>query len=178
MHWKKSKGNKYLFRSLDRYGHGKSLGPRSAETEAVFYQFHQKKKQLSDRLKHLTAKLQEQARFCKAARIVRVPAIVTAILRIFEQHHLLGRNLQIVGTNALYAYEARAGVFFDRGLLATQDMDVLWDTRPMSTPPTYTPKPKKAASQPLLTIHPNSDRNVDHHPILKETHNFIPVPSF
>jgi hypothetical protein len=47
----------------------------------------------------------------------------------------MGRSLQTLGTNALYAYEARAGVFFDRGLLATQDVDVLWDSRPMSTPP-------------------------------------------
>ncbi len=42
----------------------------------------------------------------------------------------MGRNLKIIGTNALYAYEARAGVFLDRGLLATRDMDVLWDNRP------------------------------------------------
>jgi len=55
---------------------------------------------------------------------------MTAILRLLEQHQLLGRNLQIVGTNALYAYEARAGIFLERGLLATQDMDVLWDIRP------------------------------------------------
>ncbi|MEA3231467.1 MAG: hypothetical protein U9Q05_06920 [Thermodesulfobacteriota bacterium] len=27
MHWKKAKGKEYLFRSLDRYGYGKSLGP-------------------------------------------------------------------------------------------------------------------------------------------------------
>ena len=59
-----------------------------------------------------------------------MPRIVTATLRRLEQHQLLGRNLQIVGTNALYAYEARAGVFLERGLLATQDMDVLWDIRP------------------------------------------------
>ncbi|MFZ0132307.1 MAG: nucleotidyltransferase domain-containing protein [Desulfobacterales bacterium] len=81
-------------------------------------------------LKHLKEKLKEQARFCRAARISRVPRLVTAILRLLEQHRLLGRNLQIVGTNALYAYEARAGIFLERGLLATPDMDVLWDNRP------------------------------------------------
>ncbi len=27
MHWKKAKGREYLFRSRDRYGYGKSLGP-------------------------------------------------------------------------------------------------------------------------------------------------------
>jgi len=124
MHWKKSKGKEYLFRSLDRYGYGRSLGVRSNETERIYSNFHDNKKQISARLKRLKEKLKEQARFCKAARIGRVPRIVTAILRILEQHQLLGRNLQIVGTNALYAYEAHAGVFLERGLLATQDMDV------------------------------------------------------
>jgi hypothetical protein len=130
MHWKRAKGKEYLFRSLNRYGYGKSLGPRSRETESIYNEFHDKKKQIHARLKYLRTRLKEQARFCKAGRIARVPRIVTAILRLLEQHQLLGRNLQIIGTNALYAYEARAGVFLERGLLATQDMDVLWDLRP------------------------------------------------
>jgi len=130
MHWKKVKGKEYLFRSLDRYGYGKSLGPRSKETESTYHEFHNNKKHVHDRLKLLKEKLKQQARFCKAARIARVPRIVTAILRLLEQHQLLGRNLQIVGTNTLYAYEARAGVFLERGLLATRDMDMLWDIRP------------------------------------------------
>jgi len=130
MHWKKVKGKQYLFRSLDRYGYGKSLGPRSKETESTYHEFHKNKKHVQARLKQLKKKLKEQARFCRAARIGRVPRIVTAILRLLEQHQLLGHNLQIVGTNALYAYETRAGVFLERGLLATQDMDVLWGIRP------------------------------------------------
>ncbi|MFZ0611977.1 MAG: nucleotidyltransferase domain-containing protein [Desulfobacterales bacterium] len=130
MHWKRAKEKEYLFRSLDRRGYGKSLGPRSKETEMSYNEFHNQKKQVHARLKHLKEKLKEQARFCRAARISRVPRLVTAILRLLEHHRLLGSNLQIVGTNALYAYEARAGIFLERGLLATQDMDVLWDNRP------------------------------------------------
>ncbi len=130
MHWKKAKGKEYLFRSLDRYGYGKSLGPRSKDTESIYAEFHRKKKQVRSGLKLLKDRLKEQARFCKAARIARTPRMVTAILRLLEQHQLLGRHLQIIGTNALYAYEARAGVFLDRGLLATRDMDMLWDIRP------------------------------------------------
>jgi hypothetical protein len=88
------------------------------------------KKQVHARLKQLKEKLKEQSRFCRVARIARVPRVVTVILRLLVPHQLLGRNLQIVGTNALYAYEARDGVFLERSLLATQDMDVLWDIRP------------------------------------------------
>lgn len=130
MHWKKAKGKQYLFRSLDRFGHGKSLGARSPQTEAIHHHFHSQKKQIHDRLKGLKERLKEQARFCKAARIGRAPTIVTAILRCLEQHQRLGRNLCIIGTNALYAYEMRAGVFLEPGLMATRDIDLLWDTRP------------------------------------------------
>jgi hypothetical protein len=129
MHWKKAKGREYLFRSLDRHGYGKSLGPRSSETEAVYNEFHKNKKQALARLKELKDRLKEQARFCKAARIARVPRIVTSILRLLQQHQLLGDNLLIIETNALYAYEAGAGIFLDREVLATQDMDLLWDIR-------------------------------------------------
>lgn len=130
MHWKKAKGKEYLFRSLDRHGYGKSLGPRSSATEAVYHEFHKNKKLAQTRLKQLQDRLREQARFCKAARIARVPRIVTSILRLLEQHQLLGGHLLIAGTNALYAYEVGAGIFLDRGIVATQDMDVLWDIRP------------------------------------------------
>jgi len=39
MHWKKSKGKDDLFRSTDRFGYGKSLGPRSSETEKTLREF-------------------------------------------------------------------------------------------------------------------------------------------
>jgi len=129
MHWKRAKGKEYLFRSLDRFGYGKSLGPRCRETESTYLEFHSQKEKLRGRLRHVKERLKEQARFCRAARITRVPRTATAVLRLLEQHRLLGSNLQIIGTNALYAYEARAGVFLQQGLLATQDMDLLLNVR-------------------------------------------------
>ncbi|MFZ5572185.1 MAG: GSU2403 family nucleotidyltransferase fold protein [Thermodesulfobacteriota bacterium] len=129
MHWKKAKGREYLFRSRDRYGYGQSLGPRSPETEAICGKFHENKKMLDDKLSELRQKLREQARLCKAVKIVRAPRLVTAILRLLAQHNLMGRNLTVIGTNALYAYEASAGVFFESGLTSTEDMDILWDVR-------------------------------------------------
>ena len=41
----------------------------------------------------------------------------------------LSENFRVVGTHALYAYEAAAGVRLDAGALATRDIDLLWDTR-------------------------------------------------
>jgi hypothetical protein len=37
--------------------------------------------------------------------------------------------LFVVGTHALFAYEAASGVVFDSGLMATGDIDLLWDAR-------------------------------------------------
>ena len=133
MHWKKAKGRQYLFKTRDRYGYGESLGPRSAETEKILADFQKAKKEAKNRLARLKSHLKEQSRFCKAAMIQRVPRIVTGVLRVLEQRNLLGQNILVIGTNALYAYEAAAGVFLDRPLTATRDMDILWDVRPKLT---------------------------------------------
>lgn len=129
MHWKKSKGREYLFRSRDRYGYGKSLGPRTPKTEKTLADFRAGKEKAKERFSVLKGRLKEQARFCKAASIQRVPRAVTGILRVLDQNRLLGRNVSVVGNNALYAYEAAAGAFLDSPILATQDMDILWDIR-------------------------------------------------
>jgi len=133
MHWKKSKGREYLFRSQDRFGYGKSLGLRSPETEKILAQFQQGKQREKERLSALKDRLKEQSRFCKAALIQRVPRIVCSILRLLDQQNILGRNVMVIGTNAMYAYEAAAGVFFDVSTMATGDMDILWDIRPKLT---------------------------------------------
>jgi hypothetical protein len=73
--------------------------------------------------------MKEQARFCKAAMIQRVPRVAAEILRLLDQRKLLGRNVLIVGTNALYAYEAAAAAFVDTSITTTEDLDILWDVR-------------------------------------------------
>lgn len=110
MHWKKIRGREYLYRYWDRYGHGESLGPRSEQTERTFGEFTQKRREVTACLRGQRLRLGEQARFCRAALIHRVPQTAVKILRRLEQD-VLGRNLWIIGTTALYAYEFAAGVF-------------------------------------------------------------------
>lgn len=129
MTWKTVKGRQYLYRIVDRFGHAKSLGARSPETEAIYDEFVSAKAGLASRLKSLEDKLSEQARFNRAGRIGRLPNIIGAIATQLDQHNLLGDNLIIIGTNALYAYEAMAGVVLDEELVATTDVDLLWDAR-------------------------------------------------
>jgi hypothetical protein len=127
--WKKVAGKEYLYHYRGRLGLGKSLGPRSEKTEKIFATFQSGKERSKDHLSALKQKMKDQARFCKAALIQRVPKITAQILRVLDQQDILGTKVMVVGTNALYAYEAAAGVFFDSSLMATRDMDVLWDVR-------------------------------------------------
>ena len=129
MTWKTVKGKKYLVRVLNRAGAQKSIGPYSGETELIFKQFTEGKSASEDRLQGLRERLIEQAKFCKAVKIQRVPTVTASILRMLDQNNLLGQNIVVIGTNALYAYEMAAGIFFDRPVMATNDLDLLWDIR-------------------------------------------------
>lgn len=129
MHWKKSGGRQYLFRSHDRFGNGKSLGPRSPETERILADFRRRKSEILERTTRLRQRMAEQARFCRAAKICRVPRIASAVLRLLDQRRLLGRSVIVVGTHSLFAYEAAAGIFLDRPIMSTEYIDLLWDTR-------------------------------------------------
>jgi hypothetical protein len=110
MHWKKIRGRDYLYRYRDRLGHGESLGPRSQQTEGAFLEFVRERREVAARLEKVRLRLLEQARFCRAARINRVPKAGARILRRLEQHETWG-NLLVIGTAALSAYEFAAGVF-------------------------------------------------------------------
>jgi hypothetical protein len=131
MRWRSSKGKQYLYRTVSRHGvvRANSLGPRTATTESILREFKKGKDSLSVRLEKTEARLAEMARVNRALRLHRVPVIETKILRALDREGLLGAPLFIVGTNALYAYESRAGVFLNSSLVATRDMDLLWDDR-------------------------------------------------
>ncbi len=129
MHWKSIKGNEYLYRMLDAYGKGRSLGPRSDETEAKQNAFQKGKAEAAERIASIQNALNEKAALNRAVGLNRVPFIVGRISRELERRNLLGGHVLIVGTNAIYAYEALAGVMVNRELMATADVDFLWDNR-------------------------------------------------
>lgn len=129
MYWKKVSGKDYLIKLIGREGRGRSLGPRSPETERILAEFTRSKAEIVDRVKSLRERLDEQARFHKAGLIARVPNVVARILHLLEDRGMLGKNVIVIGATALYAYEAAAGVMVHRKLMATTDMDLLWDTR-------------------------------------------------
>jgi len=129
MRWKKTGDKEYLFKTRDNRGNGKSMGVRSPETEAIFTAFHQQKQQTKTRLLELQSALTRQTKLAVAIGINRIPKTAANVVRILEQEGLLGQGLTILGTHALYGYEAAAGLHFASGLLATMDIDLLFDAR-------------------------------------------------
>lgn len=132
MVWETSKGQEYLFRAY--YAHDgkrrqKSLGRRSPETEALKATFETERATAIASRKRLDEVLARQSAVNRALGLGRVPLIAARILRLLDQRGFLGKGLRVVGTNALYAYEAAAGVFLDPGITATGDLDLLLDAR-------------------------------------------------
>lgn len=128
MRWKSVRGVDYLFRERDRRGNGKLLGRRSPETEVLLHTFLESKRTAKQRLDAIKEKIDEQARLNRALRLGRVPRLVARILRELDAAGL-SRTFTVLGTQALYAYEAVAGVQLLLELLASGDVDLLYDTR-------------------------------------------------
>ena len=129
LHWKKSAGHEYLVRTIDREGGNRSLGPRSSKTEEEFREFYETKRDLDARIRSITEEVASRAKFCVAAGVNRVPRLAADIVRSLDVSGLLGNHLIILGSHALYAYEMAAGVQLKAGLLQTEDLDTLLNTK-------------------------------------------------
>ena len=127
MRWASRKGREYLLRKNGRSE--KSLGPRSDRTEAEYQAFVSGRERLKDRAASLARRLDELAPVNRALNLGRVPRLTARIIRRLDEAGLLGTHLFVLGTNAIYAYEAAAGVHIGAEFLATGDADLLWDAR-------------------------------------------------
>ena len=118
---------KYLVRTTPA-GAETSLGARTPETEAIYERFTHRKRDSAERVSGLKAALEQHQRRNRALRVGHVDSQVVALLGRLASTPL-SPHFRVVGTHALYAYEATAGVRLDSDTLATRDMDLLWDTR-------------------------------------------------
>lgn len=127
MRWGLRDGKEYLLRKIGKME--TSLGPRNKEMEAVYEAFVRGRKENTDRLTGLSARIDQLAPLNVAMGLGRVPNIAGRILRTCDEQGLLGEQLVVVGTNALFAYEVQAGVQLESGLIASGDIDLLYDAR-------------------------------------------------
>jgi len=128
MTWKTVGEKHYLYAKSPKSQDWKCIGRRSAETEQQYERFKSGKEQAKERLEALKAKLNLQAKFSKAVGINRVPTVIANIAREIEKSGA-GDGVCMIGTNAIHAYESMANVFVDNALMATEDVDFLWDSR-------------------------------------------------
>ena len=127
MLWRQVNGKTYLIRT-NADNSQKSLGPRNADTEAMYDKFMARKKISSERVAGLRQALQLHQKLNRAHRVGRTPEIVVQIL---NQLHKSGvsEHFLTVGTHALFAFESACGVRFADEATTTQDIDLLMDTQ-------------------------------------------------
>ena len=127
MMWRTQAGRRYLVR-VAASGAQTSLGPHSTENEQIHARFIARKEAVESRQKKLREAVQQHIRVNRALRIGRVPNVVVDTLNALAKAGLQPHFLT-VGTHALYAYETACGVRVQTEATATQDMDLLLDTR-------------------------------------------------
>ena len=128
MYWRRTGQTEYLIRT-SRSNAQKSLGPRTAETEAIYNKFFERKNSLELRLSSLRQALQHHQKLNRVLHVGRAPSIVVEILNVLSAAGL-SEHFTVVGTHALYAFEMSAGVrIADSSAMETRDVDLLWDTR-------------------------------------------------
>ena len=132
MVWSPSKGTDYLLKSYyDERGKRRqqSLGRRGPETEELKRRFDEERASTVTARQEIEAILDRQAAVNRALGLGRIPRTPAHIIQALDAKGLLGVGIRIAGTNALYAYEAACGVHIDAAITATNDIDLLFDTR-------------------------------------------------
>lgn len=130
--WHAMKGEEYLVRSYyDSSGNRrqKSEGKRGPETERLKADWDRGRVEAAERLKSSSDAVARQAAVNRAVGLARVPLLGARIIRAIDEASLLGNVIRIVGTNALYAFEAAAGVVMDPGITTKPDVGLLMGAR-------------------------------------------------
>lgn len=127
MMWRTQSGRRYLVR-VAATGGQTSLGPASPENEQIYERFMARKETVQARQRQLLEVVQQHVRLNRALRLGRVPNVVVDTLNALANAGLQDHFLT-VGTHALYAYETACGVRVQTEATATQDIDLLLDTR-------------------------------------------------
>jgi hypothetical protein len=127
MFWREIGPQRYLIRVASQ-GSQTSLGPHTVELQDVYTRFMERKAAVEQRMGSLKATLAQHQRSNRALRIGRAPRVLIDTLNRLAQAGL-AHHFVVVGTHALYAYESACGVRVQDDATATQDIDLLLDTR-------------------------------------------------
>ena len=131
MIWRELRGVRYLIRTSAASAQ-KTIGPDSADTQAIYARFMERKEAATARVKSLGARLEEQRKLNRVFAVGRAPNVIIKVLQALQKAGIAEQFLT-VGTNAIYAYESACGVRVGNEAMATRDMDLLFDTRQRTT---------------------------------------------
>ena len=125
MLWQKHKdGYQLLAKENLKTGKREYLGRRNAQTEEIIDSFRHAKIEIKTRLKNLKEKLKRDEKLNKIEGIARAPKELISLFQKINELNL-DDKLIVIGTNTLYAYEAKAGIMIEEAHLATHDIDIL-----------------------------------------------------
>ena len=124
MYWREAGGKEYLTKKSSAQNRVTSLGVKSDETLKIYEDFLLHKEALKKELNLLDEKLEKSRKLNKIELLTRVPSALVEIYQKINELKL-DDKLILIGTNALYAYEAYCGVFVEEEQLATEDIDLL-----------------------------------------------------
>ena len=116
MYWKAQGPYEYLVRTTSDNRQIR-LGPRTAATENDYNNFKSNKGAVETRLRHLRDAAKEAERVNKALRVGSVPPSVVNFLARLEDARVADVFIT-VGSAAMFAYEARAGVRISKAALS------------------------------------------------------------
>lgn len=129
---KEISGRAYLYEISDRSGNGRSLGPWSDENAARFEAYRAQKTAAKERRDASGALLAEAGRLGRALRLPMLASPAGAILREADRRGLLGKQVLVVGTNAMIAYAVEASGAIPDAPDETDDFDLAWSSTEQS----------------------------------------------
>ena len=125
MYWRVIHSKEYLYKYVTTSGikQSTSMGPRSADTEAIAEDFQEAKKDLQERVQAIEGRIRALAPIMRVLNLPAIDETAGKILRALDQLDYLGKNLLVIGTYAMTAYEMTAETRFAEGFDATEDLD-------------------------------------------------------
>ena len=123
MGWNIQENASYLFKECLDTKKRVSLGKKDEKTIEIYNSFQKQKAELKASLKQSKELLIKNEKINKFTKISRVPNILVDFFRRINELGLDDKIL-VIGTNALYTYEAQCGVYIEEQHLATFDIDI------------------------------------------------------
>lgn len=126
MSWKTAKGRDYLWHGHGHEGRGRSLGPRTPETEAIYASFREAKLATKAQLAATEPDLKRAAAMYVGAGLPVLDSWSAKLFQHLDREGLMGTTVLVVGTNAMPAYQIEAQQRTGQRLHATRDTDIAW----------------------------------------------------